>query len=1111
MIYYKKKSLIKKVCNIFQKRKEEAKFFSASFFKNLLIFLFVLFFGVYFAYLFLAPKYIDEDNIHKIINNYVLKNSKLTFETNNFSFKTDYKFNINLKADNLNLNYPNKKNFISINKLDLDIDIFSLLFGFLDLNKIKADEISINTKFNKDKKYDCFNYFEIKSKNDSAKLKLRNINILANKFHFNLYDENVDKNFKADFSKIKISNDFKRNVLISSNGTISSSNHKISDLNLNLSIKLNPNSKERFIEKLAKMNYNPLKDALKYKFYSNTTIDLKINPLDEKRHITGLIDLKDYNFVLDDVILPKNNLRLKFSGDKVVANSNFNFIKNQSLKINSTISLKNKFVEAYLKSNEINLSDLNRILEAINEIFNLKLKLNEIELSGFLNVDLYLKSNFKTIFSKGKLALQNAKIKHFKTGLILKDINSDIDFQNNNINILNTSAFINNSKFNLVGKIDSKTNLDLKINSTELNIAQVLTLVNELPFLNIINPHLKNYDFKKGTLKINSNIKGNFENPIIETNSSLVDFDVYNKKDDYNFACQKIIFTTNSTNKKENEIKAQIENSTLKIQNQKIIIPKTQLNLLNNEIIIPKTKLLTENIPIYLTSVIKNYKKQPIIEAKVEIDNLNNNDFVALSKNAKFKADLLYKQEKLTVLSAYLFDDISNLAQLSGSISLNKNEPKFENLKFETSDKIKLIILKLGNLKLDLLGFLTLNGDIKKPNLSAKFNLYNLKSDEFNFSSPEALLNVKNSQFYLTLPKAKFNEIDFDLLANFEIQENNLVFNLLKFSSNYINLQNVQKTLSSKASSKPMELNIKSIQANILTLENEDFLFNSLSFDGNLKNNELNINNFGADYLNGKIKASGKINLLDKKLETKINLNGLNIRLLSNKLKENLIAISGKLNADIDLKSNSLFIDDVIFNSKSKINFTIENGELSQFAKLERFLQAGNILSQSILKLSLNSALSALSKQNTGDFKLIEGKINVNQTIADIEYIKTQGSNMSLYIDGEFDFLKQYMIGDIFGRIPVSTVNVLGNFGKFSFNKEVDKISNDDTKEMIKTITASPIEKMLSSEISQSNLDKIPPLAYQNTTNETREFVVNINGNVKNLNSIRDFKWGIKP
>ena len=209
------------------------------------------------------------------------------------------------------------------------------------------------------------------------------------------------------------------------------------------------------------------------------------------------------------------------------------------------------------------------------------------------------------------------------------------------------------------------------------------------------------------------------------------------------------------------------------------------------------------------------------------------------------------------------------------------------------------------------------------------------------------------------------------------------------------------------------------------------------------------------------------------------------------------------------LEGIKFYIDEILNTLDGYIKFNIDNGELSQFAKLERFLQAGNILSQSILKLTLNSTLSAITKQNTGDFKTIEGTVKIKNSIANIQYINSQGSNMSLYITGTFNLLNQYASTKILGRIPNSIVSVMGNIGNFSLSQKVDEMDKD-TKETINMLTASPIEKKFSTTISKNDFDKIPPLAYQIGDIPTREFIVLIEGIIKNNSSIQDFKWIIK-
>ena len=112
---------------------------------------------------------------------------------------------------------------------------------------------------------------------------------------------------------------------------------------------------------------------------------------------------------------------------------------------------------------------------------------------------------------------------------------------------------------------------------------------------------------------------------------------------------------------------------------------------------------------------------------------------------------------------------------------------------------------------------------------------------------------------------------------------------------------------------------------------------------------------------------------------------------------------------------------------------------------------------------------------------------------------------MSQNMEGRFNLLTLYTQLTILGRIPSSIVSVLGDIGSFSTEKLVDKMS-DDTKEFVKSLTVSPIEKMLTMKVLSSDIDKIPPLVYRENT-KTREFLVKINGKADSTSSIRMFKW----
>ena len=74
MIYYKKKSIIKKVAKYFTRKTQDDKSRVFLFFKRFFASFIVLFLMFYFSCLFLAPRFIDEDDVKNVFNNYLLKN-----------------------------------------------------------------------------------------------------------------------------------------------------------------------------------------------------------------------------------------------------------------------------------------------------------------------------------------------------------------------------------------------------------------------------------------------------------------------------------------------------------------------------------------------------------------------------------------------------------------------------------------------------------------------------------------------------------------------------------------------------------------------------------------------------------------------------------------------------------------------------------------------------------------------------------------------------------------------------------------------------------------------------------------------------------------------------
>ena len=137
MIYIKKKSWFKKSLNVvFRKRDIQSGNFCKFLKRFILLFLFILI-VLYISFICLIPKYIKEDNVELFLNSYFSKNTNLIFDIDNLKVSPNYKLDVNIKADEFKLKYSKDKDFLIIDKVNIDLNILSLFFGYVDFLKIK--------------------------------------------------------------------------------------------------------------------------------------------------------------------------------------------------------------------------------------------------------------------------------------------------------------------------------------------------------------------------------------------------------------------------------------------------------------------------------------------------------------------------------------------------------------------------------------------------------------------------------------------------------------------------------------------------------------------------------------------------------------------------------------------------------------------------------------------------------------------------------------------------------------------------------------------------------------------------------------------------------------
>ena len=307
-----------------------------------------------------------------------------------------------------------------------------------------------------------------------------------------------------------------------------------------------------------------------------------------------------------------------------------------------------------------------------------------------------------------------------------------------------------------------------------------------------------------------------------------------------------------------------------------------------------------------------------------------------------------------------------------------------------------------------------------------------------------------------------------------------------------------------------LPLAIKKGSAKISKLKSGNIIAQNITSDFTLKDNLFTLSNIVATFADGKITGEATYNISN----TKVTLDGVGKSLNAKKAAScfeggSSLIVSGVLNgiAKLNLRGNTF--EQQMRTLNGQVMFDISNGQYGEAARFERFLHAGNLLTQSILNLNLNQTISAVTSRNTGEFKSMEGKISLSNGWANITSFESQGPNMSLYATGKYNLLTSNSDLKILGRISSSIVSVLGPIGSFSLNSVVNKLPEKGLA-ILNTIKTIAPANPLFEDIKQSDLDKIPSLSTVSNNSTSKDFQVIISGPVTKTTSIKSFKWANK-
>ena len=999
---------------------------------------------------------------------------------------------IKVKAPTMHIMYEDGQKFAQFDNVKFFIPWTSLLKDSITIKKLQANRWIL--RVNSDDKYLPFIFEKIKNRGINAipNIKIKEYNLsYNNRATGNKY---ILSGQFLDLSKIRNYDSFK--LITKGNFLINGQKHVSYDLILNPYLNLSFDNLDADIIKYIEQ----IKDL---EFSSDLIADIKLykNNLNLLQ-ASGFINID--NIAIYDITQkgPKSFVYLTLWGDKASILSNIYTSATNKVYIEGMINNSKKpIIDLKVKADEIKLKDL---YKKIKVLINLSYFKCIDSIDGKLNANFSLKGDLNKIKSSGYLKIEDGIIN--ASGLKIEKIDSDIDFSNNSINIIKAIGYVNKSPIMAHGDINKEIDIKLLMNKVELKhlFPDNIGINNGIAsVVATIKGHINN---------INSNINLQIDNLQLEKFKTKISVSTIK----YDSNVSKIVLLDNIiVDTPETEIikipnaKVQIEDSIIRLLETSALLNASKLSL-KGDLLNYKTENLNYNFNIFgiidssdIHKLCNTNTKYPLLLSINGNKNAQNiNLQVLLEKSIIFDESSLvnfsskYEKNNLKIEDLSLSNFNGAFANdIKANLKNNKNliiNGIVENNNIQTLKNLRVFIpqplnISLYDTRAQVKGDVFINGEVKKPEIVGQINIQNL----FNKTSQ---LSVQNSNIDFNKNIAILNAPNVKLADNI-LSINTLISTDLSKGINIKNANIKSKFLDTETllmykdtplfSSMPITISDGNLYSEkmLINLYNKPLYLTAFSGAIALKDNILSIKNITAEIFNGKLGGNIDFNMKNEIFTSKLMGRGVSSAPIFEIFSPRKESVSGVMDFDSNISGNLISKKSL----KGDIKFIINNGRMATLGKLEHLLYAQNVVADSMLRTSLSIVTKAITLKDTGLFKYIKGDINLENGIAKINMLQTQGPLMSLFIKGYYQLDTDWAQLIVLGRLSDEIISGLGAFGDFSFNKLMIMLTGEENKY----------------NIIPEDIDKLPPLASKNT----KEFRSLINGIIDKPSSVLLFNW----
>ena len=1104
----------------------------------------VIFSALYLCGVFYLYK-IDLNQYKEQVFNQIENDTGLKVSCENISLKKSFLPKLSVNMYHTLVLYPDESEFIKIRQMDLNVKVLPLLMKKIVIEDAKLTRPIVSVSLYKDFST-SFDKYNIKLKSDKEEsLIFEKIlrDVLCENYKLKIYDETLSETFILEGEKF-ILKGYKpnENLHFLLNGGLSSNNKEYLKYDLDVEM---PFKEDNF-----KFTFSPFKPIKESEIKGSVYGHFKMLP--DKKY-NGTLKINDISLKADNTLLDNNNAEIEFKGEEVQINALLHTSKTDELNVTGNFSFgKRKFIKLNTKAKNIKLENLYKIISVITDSLNIKNEYRDVAVKGLIDADFNISSDFKKLTSTGNMKVINADISHKTLPYAMKNINADINLNNNNVKINKASANINSTPVNITGEINEDVSYKINAYSNNLNLITLIklfSLEDKIPVkieqgimgFNSLIEGILNKSYKLN-IKIDLNnliIKHKDTDALIKIKTALMNV----KSDEKNYQGDVLCSGVSAIIHNQN---IDAEKFKINFDDKKIMIPENEINNplniklsgeINNYNNTQKMSgfidlngdadsvKLAQNIdkviklPHKAKGTIKTVGKIVInpesllLKLRMKADKNNYISYVVinelLNKNSVLNVDLKADKNSVLINDISIFEDsvnavnsinsntdkIKKIIKISG-ITENFKKLKFKDLNIIIPDSITFMSDFIGGEEVSLNGNIKINNTIESPEITGNVKLIKYNIKKYLTSIKNADIQFEKGNMKIIAPDVTVQDSKFNLITDIvpDLKSKHITVSDMKLSSLNLDLNTFFPMLERERN--PFSDRLISVKKGYVLINNFQILdlkAKDVVSDIQIENNTVKLTDIRGKSYMGEVEGKMNYDISHGMLEINMTGKGLNIK---DSLYD-LCKISDNLEGTADIEANINLVTganekNVIKSLTGEVNYTAYNGRMGTLGKFEHYLYARNLMYHGLLNATLNRIADAIVRDNTAHYRKSTGTLKFKNGYMYTDNIKTEGENMSIFASGRHNLLTNEANIVIYGRISDEIKNKLGNFGDISLSEIVNSKPGAKSVNVLK--------------IPSDIMKKIPDL-YNQKEKKTNTFTVKIFGDINSISAVNSFMW----